>query len=198
VDQSTPGPEGNPPAANQGSFIVPGSPDEAVQLAGMREALGDEAVGHYLRTRDRAQRSRPLTAAERADLQAALDPVLRDLAASGAIMPVIQDEGANQEARYEEEFVLVWFRSADGTGAGIYLPPGPPTADQVARVADQVQEWEIEELAAAARPATWPGCPLHPGSHPLAAEVDGDVAVWRCPRGARPVIGAIGALPPGP
>jgi hypothetical protein len=31
-----------------------------------------------------------------------------------------------------------------------------PAAERVAALADQVQEWEVEELAAAGRPATWP------------------------------------------
>ena len=66
-------------------------------------------------------------------------------------------------------------------------------AEQVARVAEAVQEWEIEELAAVGRPATWPECPDHPDSHPLDAVVDGGKAVWRCPRSGR-AISAIGAF----
>jgi hypothetical protein len=64
----------------------------------------------------------------------------------------------------------------------------------VVRLAGDVQEWEIEELAAAGQPATWPECPGHPDAHPLEPFVDrGNVAVWRCPRAGR-VIGEIGTL----
>ena len=70
----------------------------------------------------------------------------------------------------------------------------PADAEQVARLADQVQEWEIEELAAVGRSATWPECPDHPNSHPLQPGLsDQDTAVWRCPRSGR-VISEVGAF----
>jgi hypothetical protein len=72
---------------------------------------------------------------------------------------------------------------------------GARRPERLAGPADQLQEWEIEELAAAGRPATWPECPLHPDSHPLAPQASGDQAVWSCPRSGQ-VISAIGALPP--
>jgi hypothetical protein len=57
-----------------------------------------------------------------------------------------------------------------------------------------IQEWEIEELAAAGRSATWPECCDHPNSHPLQPRLDDEnTAVWRCPRSGR-VISAIGAF----
>jgi hypothetical protein len=79
-------------------------------------------------------------------------------------------------------------------GVGVQLNRAEPAAEQVARLADQVQEWEVEELCARGRPATWPRCPEHPDSHPLTPEVAPDgTAVWRCPRSAR-VAGVIGRL----
>jgi ABC-type uncharacterized transport system ATPase subunit len=66
------------------------------------------------------------------------------------------------------------------TGVDRYLP-----ADRLADIAQQLQEWELEELAAAGRPATWPECPKHPDSHPLSPRVRDGVAVWSCPRTGR-------------
>jgi hypothetical protein len=77
---------------------------------------------------------------------------------------------------------------------GVWFDRAESAAEQVARLADQVQEWEVEELAAQGRPATWPQCPEHPSSHPLTPEVGPDeTAVWRCPRSQR-VAGRIGQL----
>jgi hypothetical protein len=67
-------------------------------------------------------------------------------------------------------------------------------AERVAGLAEQVQEWEVEALAGAGRPATWPECPAHPASHPLEPAVSADgAATWRCPRSGL-AVGAIGAL----
>lgn len=66
---------------------------------------------------------------------------------------------------------------------------------QVAMVADQFQDWAVEELCSMGRSTSWPECPIHPRSHPLAAVVDGTRAVWRCPKSEQ-VIAEIGALPP--
>jgi hypothetical protein len=60
-------------------------------------------------------------------------------------------------------------------------------------LAEQVQEWELEELAAAGFPATWPQCPDHPNSHPLSPEARGGQALWTCPRTGRR-IAVIGGL----
>ena len=134
---------------------------------------------------------RPLTEGERARLRETLAPVLRDIEASGAIPPIIRDETHDDVA---DDFVCVMAWSADGTGMGLHIPTEDTAAARVARLAEQVQEWEIEELAAAARPATWPECPDHPNSHPLEPVVsDQDTAVWRCPRSGR-VISQVGAF----
>jgi hypothetical protein len=57
-----------------------------------------------------------------------------------------------------------------------------PLAQRIASVADQIQEWAVEARWHAGRPATWPGCPHHPDSHPLMAAVREGRAVWICPR----------------
>ncbi|WP_146197026.1 hypothetical protein [Serinibacter arcticus] len=78
-----------------------------------------------------------------------------------------------------------------GTGVAVALGASEP--ERVARVADVVQEWWIEELWATS-PTNWPPCPEHPDSHPLQAVVAVERAVWACPTGGR-VHHEIGALP---
>lgn len=53
-------------------------------------------------------------------------------------------------------------------------------SERVASMADQVQEWAIEELWGQAS-TNWPACPQHPNSHPLKATTLGGSAVWVCP-----------------
>lgn len=135
--------------------------------------------------------TRPLTESERARLRETLAPVLRDIEASGAIGPIIREETRD---RVGDDFVSVMVWSADGTGMGVFVPAEDTAGQRVARLADQVQEWEIEELAAVGRPATWPECPDHPNSHPLQPVLsDQDTAVWRCPRSGH-VISQVGAF----
>ena len=67
-----------------------------------------------------------------------------------------------------------------------------PFEEQVAFVADQIQEIIIEELWAAGRSNVWPECPVHV-THPLKAGVADARAVWRCPRDGS-VIAGIGEL----
>jgi hypothetical protein len=70
----------------------------------------------------------------------------------------------------------------DGSGQGVYWGPDDRPGVRLAEVADQVQEWAVEALWGAGKPAVWPHCPVHPGSHPLAATVVEGVAVWVCPK----------------
>ena len=148
-------------------------------------------------TRDGQQeatpRPRPLTDAERSVVDAAFAPVLRDLRAADAIVP---------EVRYEAwpdrgpESVSAFIAPAGRTvgSRGVWVELAASRAEQVARLAEQVQEWEVEELCAAGRSATWPECPEHPNAHPLEPVVtDAGAASWRCPR-AGLAICAIGEL----
>ncbi len=109
---------------------------------------GDEA-GRIQRNRVLGGQPRPLTDRERTRLRETMAPVLRDVQASGAVSPVIWEE---TQDGVHDEWVSVMLWSADGTGMGVFIPTEPTAADQVARLAEQVQEWEIEELAAAGRP----------------------------------------------
>ena len=70
---------------------------------------------------------------------------------------------------------------------------GDDEPDQLAQLADQVQEWAVEELWNRGRSATWPECPFHPNSHPLEPAAVAGAALWRCPKTAERVA-AIGAL----
>jgi hypothetical protein len=180
---------GAPLSARRTLFFAGGSPEEAAYLAALGARVDDDFVGRQRRFREFHGRSRPFTDGERAALREVMAPVVRDMVTSGAVLPVIQDEGYPED----DETFCVWLWGYDGTGMGVWIYVARRGAGQVARVAEQVQEWEIEELAAVGRSATWPECPDHPDSHPLDAVVDGGNAVWRCSRSGR-VISAIGAL----
>jgi len=124
-------------------------------------------------------------------LQDALDVLLPELRRTAGLRPIIEDRaGIN---RFDEVVINVMFLNQDGHGQGIQVPEGDGP-HRLAQVADQVQEWAIEELWNQGQPATWPECPFHPGSHPLEPVVDAGTALWRCPKSAEPVA-AIGELP---
>lgn len=189
MDHAGPGDE--PPSAYQSFLFTAGSAEEAAYFAALRERFGDEVADRVQRTRAMRGRSRPLTDRERSRLREAMAPVLRDIQVSGAIPPAIQEETHDA---VDDEWIGVMLWSSDGTGMGVFIPAEPIAAEQVARLAEQVQEWEIEELASVGRSATWPECPEHPNSHPLQpAADDSNRAVWRCPRSGR-VISQVGAL----
>ena len=61
------------------------------------------------------------------------------------------------------------------------VPAEANLADRVAALADQVQDFVVEDLPRQNRSTAWPECPDHPNRHPLGAGVEGDHAVWRCP-----------------
>ncbi len=125
-------------------------------------------------------------------LAEALTPVLRDLETTGSVRPLIRDE---QWSDYPGQ-VTAMLGSPDGTGQGVSAMAGEPWAERVAAVADQVQDWVVEELCSLGRPTNWPPCPAHPQSHPLSAVVRDGRAVWACPRTDQ-VISGIGQLTPG-
>ena len=180
------------PASQGGDFF---DVDEEF-IAAVEREIGPEAAEAARRSRQLARNPRALTAAERAVLRESVDPILRDLRSSGAIVPEVVEE-AHDDA--EPERIAFWIQppgsgEARGVGSqGIYVQVDVSAPERLANLADQIQEWEVEELAAAARPATWPQCPRHPNTHPLAPEARGDRAEWCCPRTGQ-VIGAIGAL----
>lgn len=183
------------PRSHGGGFFD----NEEELLAAIAREIGPEAAEAARRSRELSRNPRALTDAEREKLRAALEPILRDMRISGAIVPGVLEEAHDDLG---PDYVYAWIRSPDGAdwgnlgSQGIRVQVSLPAPEQVADLADQLQEWEVEELAAAGRPATWPECPRHPNSHPLAPEARGEAAVWCCPASGQ-VISAIGALRPG-
>jgi hypothetical protein len=162
-------------------------------IAAIERDIGPEAAQAARRSGRLAHNPRALTNAERAELRATLEPVLRDMRGSGAIMPDILEEAHDDLG---PDCVCAWIQTPGGAGSrGIRVLVSLPAPERLADLADQLQEWEIEELAAAGRPATWPQCPQHPGTHPLAPQARGDQAAWCCPASGQ-VISVIGALQP--
>jgi len=74
-------------------------------------------------------------------------------------------------------------------GWGVFLPLRGRDPDRLTSVADQVQDWAVEELWSRGEAAVWPECPTHPDSHPLRPAG----GAWHCPKtGER--VAAIGQL----
>ena len=117
-------------------------------------------------------------------------PVVQDLRATGGPLPWLEESDWQDSVEGAESAFL---RSRDGSGMGVWVDTRVPDAEQVVMVADQVQEWVVEELAANGRSTNWPRCPQHPRNHPLAAKSHEGRAVWRCPRGGT-VVSEIGRL----
>lgn len=183
------------PSSKSGGFFD----DDEELIAAVEREIGPEAAEATRRSRQFERNPRTLTDAERAVLRATAEPILRDLRTSGAIVPDVVGE-AHDDAGPER--VAAWIQPP-GTGdsqavgsQGIYVQVDVSPPERLADLADQIQEWEVEELSAAGRPATWPECPLHPNSHPLAPQAQGNQAAWCCPASGQ-LIAVIGALGPG-
>jgi hypothetical protein len=123
-------------------------------------------------------------------LAEALPPVLRDLAGSGSVLPEIRE---GRWGGAEQATAMLY--SPGGSGQGVSASIADSLAERVASVADQVQEWAVEELCSLGRPTNWPQCPEHPDFHPLAAVVTEGRPTWACPKTAH-VICEIGQLGP--
>jgi hypothetical protein len=117
-----------------------------------------------------------------------MKPVLRDIRATGAPTPEIRDDDWAREVQVASAMVF----SPDGSGTGIRITLNAPEHERIMELADQIQEWVIEELWGQAS-TNWPRCPEHPRSHPLAASSRGEQAVWVCPHSGR-LIAAVGSL----
>jgi hypothetical protein len=124
------------------------------------------------------------------ELSTALETVLQDLHSHCAVRPHVREDDVAGE---EEPVVMLY--TPGGSGLNLWTSSGLNASEQIVELADRVQEWAVEALWEEGSPAVWPECPAHPDSHPLAATVDGDTAVWACPR-TRTVVAPIGRLPP--
>jgi hypothetical protein len=126
-------------------------------------------------------------------LRETLDTVLSDLNGTTQVTPrVVDEEWTDFPGR-----ASAMLYAADGSAQGIAVTIEDDPGARYAELADQVQEWAVEELARLGESPVWPECPEHPDSHPLAPVYDGGLAVWRCPRTGRTVspIGALARVP---
>lgn len=125
-------------------------------------------------------------------MQRGLAQVFRDIETTGAPLPRVEDSDWQTSPGKESAFL----RSEDGSGMGIWVDPDLPVNDQLAMLADQVQEWLIEELWQRGQPTNWPRCPEHPDNHPLTAAVRRGRATWACPssEGSASEIGSLSPL----
>lgn len=121
----------------------------------------------------------------------ALGLILSDLAAGGVPLPRV--DPTKWQTWEPSESVLLF--AADGSGMGVWLDLTLAEDLALAHLADQVQDWVIEELARLGRPTNWPICAAHPGNHPRHAVVEHGRVVWACPLGAT-ASSPIGELPP--
>jgi hypothetical protein len=107
----------------------------------------------------------------------ALGVVLRDVTVSGLALRIL-DAPASDDPDVES----VWLRGMGGSRTGIVLERGTTAASALVRVADQVQDFLVEEQAARGASTSWPECPVHPGTHPLRPRDTKGGAAWECPR----------------
>lgn len=111
-------------------------------------------------------------------IDVALELIADDLVAGGVPLPGVEPR-TWQTWDPSESVILL---GGDGSGMGVWSNLGLPQAEGLAHLADQVQDWAVEELARVGRPTNWPVCPEHPANHPLQAIVADGRAVWACPR----------------
>jgi len=112
-------------------------------------------------------------------IESYLAVIARDLMAGGIPVPRI---GPTSWQTYEPSESVMLFVD-DGSGTGVWVDLDMSEAHRLAHLAEQVQDWAVEELARLRRPTNWPVCPAHPDNHPLEAAVEDGRAVWVCPAG---------------
>ena len=119
----------------------------------------------------------------------ALELVVRDLKRTGGLTLRVLDEPVDNLYGYES----VWLLSGRRWRTGLSAPLEMGSAERVVHVADQVQEFVMEELGRLGRAASWPECGEHPGSHPLEARLTEGGPGWVCPKSGR-TVAAIGGV----
>lgn len=116
-----------------------------------------------------------------------MEPVLHDLRKAGIPSPLVEDCDWTEDSG----IAAAMLRSRDGSGTRVWVARSAPAFERVAELADQVQEWAVEELWG--QGSNWPQCPQHPSSHPMQATTRNGAAVWVCPADQAVAV-AIGTL----
>lgn len=117
----------------------------------------------------------------------ALDRVFGDLAATGVPVPRVEESAWQPWQPSESARLLAASGASGASGArGVWVDLTLTEVEQLAMVADQVQEFVVEDLPSHQLPTNWPRCPEHPDNHPMAAVVQDGRAVWACPASGRP------------
>lgn len=108
--------------------------------------------------------------------------VLRDVSSGGLEEPRIEESNWDDDPQM---FSAMIYSARDSTGQGVSVKGDLPRSEQLVSVADQVQEWVIEENGPTN--SNWPQCPWHPDNHPLSAQLVDGQGVWICPVRNTPV-----------
>jgi hypothetical protein len=170
---------------NGGGFFSSRNPEV------IREMLGEEAYQRVRRTQELHRNPQPLTEADAAVLRAALEPLLRDLAATRMPLPDVREE-AHEDRPWS---VCGWIAEPGGFGQGVSVMRDSTPAERVRELAEQFQNWAVDVMADAGESASeWPPCPEHDRRHGLMADVRDGTAIWVCLHPEH-VIAPIGALP---
>ena len=128
-------------------------------------------------------------------VQRILSPILHDLGTTCAVGVEIREIGVVVgEMGMEVSFDVC---PALGSETRVtFLGTGKPSQD-IADLADKIQDVATDALWFEGRSNVWPECPEHPASHALRPMVAAERPVWRCPL-TREVIAEIGNLPATP
>lgn len=134
----------NPAARADGSlasgFLGPGDVGAPSRVEAV---LGPGACRRVLAARELALNPRPLTDMEAAVLRDAAAPLLADLAATGMPAPDIRYEAREDR---DGEAVCGFIQGPGITGEGIWVYLDRSPAEQVAELAEQVQNWAADRL----------------------------------------------------
>ena len=111
--------------------------------------------------------------ASREAFHEAVAPVLADLDRDHPSLLRVAEEPVDSRCN-----AFVW--DSTGAGTGISVSDAHEGPDSIAEAAGQVQEAAVEALWREGKSTSWPPCPRHPETHPLAAAVRRGAAVWVC------------------
>ena len=93
-----------------------------------------------------------------------------------------------------DDQLTAWLAPPVGGRVGVWIRASDGTAEQLVRLADQVQDAVVPTLWSLGRSATWPTCPWHPTGLPVKPGLVNGEPWWSCPDRDRPVapIGSLG------